>query len=436
MTMVACLRRRLWVVATLVVALVAAGCTDGNDSDDPNPTTPVASAVAPLEIEKEPVWPAGMMPPGYYDVRGDSLIDLGDPTEVPGSPELAVVDAATGERRWVVPESGVFPGESRVRLDRAFLPRRAPSVVVKGRDEWTPVVPYVTCPADGAGSGCGGYAAPYGVAGLSAADGHVLWKVPVVPSDATGSVRHFVAAADEKLVVSVVDTSHPVDLETARIVATDVAAKKVVWRSSGMWPSFVAGDTVLGFRSGGWPRPGEREFPTDEVVVALDAATGKEKWDLADRYAASNVYLTLGGVAVVFVREEASWGAVLLDASTGEELADLGDDVLKCVDDSVTLIACMSERDDDTRTITVYDTKTRKSRAEDIPRATSGLDAGWNGYIVLGDRVVDRNLTTVIDDLPKGIVEGMTDEYAVIVNDANGPPAAASERTVHRVRKR
>jgi hypothetical protein len=195
-----------------------------------------------------------------------------------------------------------------------------------------------------------------------------------------------------------------------------------------MWPSSVVGGTVLGVRASRPGEPGEPRVPdleSDSAVVAVDAATGKKKWDLADRYPASNLYLTFGDVAVIFTSESSDSvvkpHAVIVDAATGDELADLGE-VARCVDDGANLIACRRSANDD---MVIFDVDARKV----IATVTGPFSGGWHGYFFMDDRVVDREGNPVIGDLPGDRVEAMSDDYAVVANDDE------KKLTVHRVEK-
>lgn len=386
--------RRATATVALACALLATACTDEPDPA-PEQDEPL---VAPRVIEKAPLWPDALPEAGRYEIRGTSLLGVGA-----GEDAFAVTDVATGTPRWRLRENDVLPGDGR-RLG-AGLPSRWPVTIVGDDAEWTVVVPYADAREQGA-------------AGLSGADGHVRWTLPVAPG---GAGYHYVAAADENIVVSLVSPEPGFALDRTRIVATGIADRATAWEATGLWPSAVVGDTVLGVRASQPGRPRDRAVPGDSVVVALDAATGTQKWHLGDRYPTSAVYLTLGDVAVVFTGDGDTGftpHAVVIDASTGEELADLGE-TGDCVDDGATLIACRRGGADDVR---IFDVMARKV----LPGATKGPVSGaWHGYFFSEGRVVDRAGHTVIDDLPGRYVEAMSPEYALVAGDGG--------LTVHRV---
>jgi hypothetical protein len=398
---------RLRVVSLALVltgAQLATACTD-----DPAPTPETnRPLVAPLAIEKEPLWPGSTTLPaaGRYEIRGQSLLGFGDSVE--SGAAFAVMDVATGELLWRLREHDALPTDGGRRLGGS-LPFQWPVTVVDDDTDWTVIVPY----SDAQGQGA---------AGLSSADGSVLWTLPVVPNHAD---YHYVAAADENIVVSLVSSVPGFELGRTQVVATRTVDKAKAWEAAGMWPSAVVGDTVLGVRASQPGQPGDREVDSDSVVVALDARTGQEKWNLGDRYPTSNVYLTLGDVAVVFTGESSNGfipRAVIIDASTGEELADLGETAI-CVDDGATLVACRRSGNDD---MMIFDVRARKIGATTTKGPFSG---GWHGYFFKEGRVVDREGHPVIDGLPGDYVEAMSGEYALVGNEHK------QELTVHRVHK-
>lgn len=380
----------------LAGALLVTACT-AEPRPGPNQDEPL---VTPLVIETAPLWAAALPEAGRFEIRGPSLLGVGA-----GEDDLAVMDVATGTPRWRLRQNDELPAGDGRRLG-AGLPSRWPVTIVGDDVDWSVVVPYADAREQGA-------------AGLAGTDGHVLWTLPVVPD---GSGRHYIAAADEHIVVSVVSSAPGFALETTRVVATAIADRAPRWETTGVWPSAVVGDTVLGVRASQPGRPRDRAVPGDSVVVALDAATGKEKWHLGDRYPTSAVYLTLGDVAVVVTGEGATAftpHAVVIDARSGEELADLGE-TGDCVDDGATLIACRRGGSDEVR---VFDVTARKL----VARATNGPVSGaWHGYFFSEGRVIDRAGHTVIADLPGRYVDTMSTEYALIAGD--------SGLTVHRVR--
>jgi hypothetical protein len=393
---------RLRVVSLALVltgAQLATACTD-----EPAPTSGKdLPLVAPLVIEKEPLRPGATTPAaGRYEIRGQSLLGFG------GGDDFAVMDVATGKLRWRLRDHDVLPADDQRRLGGS-LPSRWPVTVVGDDADWTVIVPYADAQEQGA-------------AALSNVDGSVAWTLPVVPN---GSDYHYVAAADENIVVSLVSSVPAFELDRTRVVATRIADRAKAWEAAGIWPSAVVGDTVLGVRASQPGQPGDREVDSDSVVIALDAKTGREKWNLGDRYPTSNVYLTLGDVAVVFTGESASGfipRAVIIDANTGEELADLGETAI-CVDDGANLIACRRSGNDD---MMIFDVRARKVLATTTKGPFSG---GWHGYFFTEGRVVDREGHPVIDDLPGDYVEAMSGEYALVGNEDT------KELTVHGVEK-
>jgi alcohol dehydrogenase (cytochrome c) len=115
---------------------------------------------------------------------------------------------------------------------------------------------------------------PSDVAALDAATGKLLWEHEAsVPTDLPGSyhVNRGVALLDDKVIVATLD---------ARVKALDAATGKLLWQTTiadyrlgysfTSAPLAIDGAIVIG-NSGG-------DMATRGFIVALDAATGKERW--------------------------------------------------------------------------------------------------------------------------------------------------------------
>lgn len=365
------------------------------------------SGLEPLSLSPNPVW--GTETGGPLEVvnaatfRDDVAVLLGGTEDYPTS-RLAVVDAATGAPRWSIEAIDELAGGDGA-VWWSVSESLEPNVVDQG-DGWAVLVPYYYSPCP---SWCHytqvDQTEEYGVAALSGDDGHVLWKTVLVPAvpmtdppPETPTIRTMVT--DEDLAVVVVE---PPDVEYApdtdayvdalRVVAIDPSSGSVRWEAAGVWPEVVAGDTVLA-RTGANPmrtRLGGEDQREGPALVALDAATGRRRWDLSERFRYSNLLFTAGDVALVEVPADDADDAVgdvplqgvetvAIDVETGREVASLGTEAAICRTDHVALIACSYHGPDDDRVAT-FDVEDRERGVSAEGFDGLSIDAVWDDRV-------------------------------------------------------
>jgi putative pyrroloquinoline-quinone binding quinoprotein len=216
----------------------------------------------------------------------------------------------------------------------------------------------------------------------------------------------------------------------------DAATGATRWETRDVWPRFVAGDRVVAEVSSRAPD----QDAADSVVVGLDAASGRQVWSLADRYARSEVEFVAGDVALVYARPTGADtdrdAVVMIDVSTGAEITRLGWDWgarSTCATDHSTMIArTLDQRlgrhvGEYTRMVT-FDVRTHKTHpaaAKDL--GDTAVRAVWDDYVFVNDHratwAVDRGGTRVSDDLPGDII-GIDDHHVVVRLPGRGPVTA------------
>ncbi|MGH3243535.1 MAG: PQQ-binding-like beta-propeller repeat protein, partial [Spirillospora sp.] len=322
----------------------------------------------PVSFGGKPLWDErklGMSRVAGIEFRGGTAVVAGDVGL--GGARVAAVDAGTGNARWVV-DSGyplrggngavAHPGPGyQAQLLRGVTGK--PLLYGDG-DDWSVLVQYV--------KGDRGRETELGVAALSGKDGAVRWTRPLIRprGGAAGADdrdrRMRMLAADTRVVLASVETKHGTDPET---VALDPATGRELWRNADGWAFRLAGDMVLGETRGAAAPPpyswGEKRKDTD--VFALDAKTGRKRWDLgadtgtgAAAVESSHLMAAVGGTAVIKVSETppgrsySSDRVMFVDVTTGRLTKDspkADDDrpfealaLYGCADDGRTLIAC------------------------------------------------------------------------------------------------
>jgi outer membrane protein assembly factor BamB len=367
----------LIVAALVAVAVIAGGSENEGDraAEEPEEALPsgweiveAPSGLEPLSLSVDPLW--GTDAGGPLEVvsaavfRDDVAVLLGG-DDGNRTDQLAVVDAATATPRWSIGGLDELTGGDGavwwLASDSPFSPN-----VVNQPDGWAVLVPYYYSP-------CPGWChytqvdqtAEYGVAALSAADGHVLWKTTVVPAapmtdppPETPTIRAMVTSEDLALVVV-----EPGDVEYAphtqtyvdalRAIAIDPTSGSILWEVTGVWPKAVVGDSVLA-HTGADPmrsRLGEDDQREGPALVALDASTGRTRWDLSERFRYSDLVLTAGEVALVEVPADGADDSIgdvplqgvetlAIDLETGREVTSLGTEIGPCRTDQTSLVAC------------------------------------------------------------------------------------------------
>lgn len=416
------------------LALVSA-CTGGNSSGSTDKTIPRTSVPTAerFEVEQKPLWasskssePTLLGGPGYVKFLGDSLL-LQD-----AAGNLGVVDPATGKPRWTLTSAG-----RRAKFE-VFVANEPVPVVRDGKG-WAVITSYA--------SGRGTSRTEHGVSALEVANGRVRWTAPMpehlARQPSVSGPKP--ATSDGAVAVNTIVT----DLRPHKVTtwAIDVADRSSLWDAKGMWPQFVAGGAVLGSTS---EYPPEVHQEDDRpYVTALDAQSGKKRWDVKGRYDESRLKLVAGDVALISALSGSSgnstgadkYEAVVIDAGTGKELAKLGEifgSELNCASDGRSLIACtvLSDEGQGERLAT-FDVARRElhlspTHEDPAARWSWTVQGVWDGYVFVNDssagpkeefRAVDRDGNVVSGELP-GRVVGMSDKYAVFTDLVDGPGVA------------
>jgi PQQ-like domain len=428
-------------VVLLSLSGLAAGCTSGDDDDaaptsvtttTPGPKPPPGwkvlreASTVPPKVDGTPLWDSTTpgAPQDFSQVafRGDAAILV-------GGDGIAVVDAATGEPRWRVEDSSELPGAGGARLRRINLESgrfwQVPVVDLDG--SWAVVVGYALEPADRSMS------LEYGVAALAAADGHTLWKRPVLPSGEpladhttnwvetvlTDGQTAFVTAftgPDERL-------TQAERVRATKLVAVDGRTGDARWERLGVKPQAMARDVVAGFE----PDPtGSGSDGPELVGVLLDKATGEPLSHRFDRHPWVQPVEAAGNHAVLLAGTDAQrhvGDLVLVDLTSGAEEAELGDGgqggIGSCGSDG-TLIAC-AVRDASTSKmhLATYDTTSGSGAigAGDSYQLTI-LGAWQDGVFAStgshSTQLLDR-AGKVVQELP-GYFTAASDQYVVMRN--------------------
>lgn len=368
------------VVATAVVLWPA-------DEPDKPVARPPAPLLKPLKLADQPAWHG---PGGIMDIEdnGDALLFTH------GDGQLTLIDGKSGANRWTLEKlhdlgdaRGVIqtfqagPGERHLVDDGVLV-----------EYEYTADCTYPENPPRSRGVCNSGPDDETGVALLSPADGHVVWRTPVIAPfpDVPYAQRpqQILRAADDRVAVVTVTTrliDPQYDAGTARTVAIDVPTGRILWdKPDGTWPMYIVGDTLLGMKSGEQPGIGPDD-PT-ATVVATNLLTGEKRWERQE----SGLMTAAGDM--VLVRGN---GFPILSVLTGKEVTRFGA-VSGCATDRHTLIACTTPDDG----VVVYDVHSGKTTELDAPP----VEAVWDGgRIVVGDHArtwsIDRNGTVIDKDL-------------------------------------
>ncbi|KAB2344132.1 outer membrane protein assembly factor BamB family protein [Actinomadura rudentiformis] len=372
---------------------------------------------------------------------------------------LAVVDVRTGTPHWALDTqdpSKELPGEPLKGGDGAtahdggvggLLGSSGKPVHIGAGDDSTVFVQYVI----------GGEAeeTERGVAALSGADGSVRWKSPLIrprsgpKGRSNPRQRVNVPAADSHVVLVNMGSS------TARgqTVALDTASGRKLWERDDDWAYQITGNVVLGQPSTDRSRrPWEEEGPHDgENVIALDAGTGKKKWGFDDRYQASHLQATAGGLAVIRAEEMGQAGSrgatrtLVVDTATGQVKGILPENLYNCGSDGRDLIACVETSDPELVTIRASahsrPAVAKKRLFGDRLYSRLSIDAVWEDRIfVSGTRradettlfaMVDRAGNRLASWLP-GRAIALSDHHAAFfVRPSNGDPHRFADLAVH-----
>ena len=244
-----------------------------------------------------------------------------------------------------------------------------------------------------------------GIALLSAADGSVVWQ------EQTGTVdesRRILWAVDDRVALASVATD-----DTLTTVALDIATGEQRWDEADVWPAAIAGDAALTISSAESledPR-GAVSLPGGDLA-GLDLATGEPRWDLAGE---SEVELAAGDVTLVRTGDE----VVLVDAA-GAELGVLGEQ-RGCVSDGSTLVACPVDYDG----VRVFDLATREITTATLDDSFASLAGIVAGRVVLatseGFRTVDKHGNPIDETFPAGVVAASDTVVAFRSQGESGP---------------
>jgi hypothetical protein len=270
---------------------------------------------------------------------------------------------------------------------------------------------------------------------LSAEDGHVLWKEPVVPAerdeDHEPHTSMLWTVDDRVALVAVTPGTVPVDWVPVDLhaVAYDVGTGKKLWEQNGMWPVAIAGDTVLASAGEYEPdphlSPGSGEL-TDGTITGLDVVTGKPKWDLTGRFERSEVVMTGGDIVLVRGVAEGSgkFGSAVFETGDGVELTAFGlEDPSDCTTDG-RVVACS-----DLHRLSLYDVTEDKLTHADVDALS--VDAVRAGRIFLSDGdhrefTVDAAGNRTDEKLPGRVLAVTADHVYVKPFDAHKNPGPVS----------
>jgi outer membrane protein assembly factor BamB len=458
-------RRRALGVA-VAIAWLAAACSDGGGDDR-------GSASATTARNDEPWGPAGwevvdeapelpavdlgerLWGTGHVDavqsvrdveLRGDAVALHGY-----GADEyerLAVVEGPTGQLRWTVDIFRDLPGGDGATwhpfsLWTAGLVAQPPDVLEPTGDDdrWTIPVSYSLVHAADA-------TPEYGVASLSGADGHVLWKTPLASSrpedeDPAGRLDPGPLVANDGLVVASTRPTSPVPPEPSdpdylnrmELVALDAADGRPLWRQTGAWPLAVADGAVFALM------PVETTAPTDGdtpavTTAALDPATGERLWDLSHLGTSARLVLTAGDAALIENMEASE--TLIVDVTSGEELATFGTSTVFAddCDADASLIACIviaDPSDPDSDALATFDVENRDPRVaartfvEEIGVEAASVRGVVDGRVFVGgprsaNTALDR-AGQVVDPDPGGVFLAMSDRLLVVgeTGDTSSP---------------
>lgn len=396
------------VAVALVTVLAIAACTS-TSAPAPPPERP-RPTLSPLRLSDSPLWT-------YEDGRnvelraGLVLLNHGDQ-------HLVLADAATGLARWELTKGHEL--DDGAQYQESFVPGPGVRHLVGSGSTLGVLVEHET-----------------GLARVSAEDGSVVWQTSLL-EPGWNQVLNLRAVDDRIALVSLTDgpPNRPGYAGVpARTVALDVGSGAVVWETTdGVWPSLIAGGTVLGQEARGRPDLGPTVGFEDGTVVGMDLITGRRLWDLTDRFVRSTLVAATPDVAVVAGvtaltpdRRE----VMAVSVATGEEVAGFPSEVTACDTDRRTLVACVA--DNDPR----YALYTFSSGDRSVRRAAAGGARSVRLAKVKAGRIIlainDAEMVTrwrtldaagnVLDariHLP-GLVLAMSNQYAAFAIAPRGP---------------
>ncbi|PSK82600.1 putative pyrroloquinoline-quinone binding quinoprotein [Murinocardiopsis flavida] len=317
--------------------------------------------------------------------RGDAvaLID--------GDRGLGVAAADTGRTAWSIAEDAELTGGGGAQY-RHSSSSGSPLLTEAGTG-WSALVEYVqdSPPGDTEHTASG-------IAALSGADGSVRWKARIdddLPALESGGYHLMAMEAGTEVAVGTVASGETGRASReARSVAIDAATGEERWRKKGLWASAVAGDTVLmqDAREADLDATPEKSLNGGGSLVGVDAETGDVTWSLADRYGRAHAAATAGDTALVVAETASDNGAeepdsaefLIIDARTGKVLVEFPEDGRpECASDDVDVIACTVDLGGKGfRQVATWRAADREGTVSAHVATGSVLHGAWNGALI------------------------------------------------------
>ena len=414
-----------WAVGVLAWSVVA--CTGGGSARpaESRATIPPCEVVAKAEV---PPLPFGSTPlwsdktkgvPRYADrfaLHGDSVVAISGPKGGEAD-RLSVMDAATGKVRVVHRTVETAARRARRPVGRGGPVLQGPAGRGTGRrpregGDWGVLVTTLRN-HDSIQKG-------YGLALLSGKDGSVLWRRTLVAAKKSsghdGYVYPNLLLSDGKLAVMSLRPSSDATVADIRLIAVDTHTGKRLWTRTGVQLAAVAAGSVIAAESQD-PASVSLDSGVSGTVTVLDAATGHTRWSLRGRMDTARVAAVAGGMLLV---REAQGGTlkapVLLDLTTGTQLDRMPDQTGNCASDR----AYPDRRPcpvPQPRLLTVRaDERRVRVAGRKPPDGTISLVRDGRIYfsgLNAPGQEVDRSGTPLVGPLPEGILDALSDKYAV-----------------------
>ena len=359
-------------VVVIAAAVVTVLVRQGDDAPPASRDASPAPTLKPLRLGEKPLWrgPDDVL---WGEARdGLMLFQHGDVS-------LSLYDATTGTPRWSMDKMHDLGGVVyRPTFDG-------------GPDEQHLVGDGVLVQygvITGCTRGFCDFGDENGHALLSTTDGHVLWRTPVlssypeVPEESRPNPT--LRVADDRVAVASVLTglvAEGYDKGTQLNVAIDVRTGTRLWeRADGVWPMWIAGDTLLGVRSPAPPSTRPSGDTTGATIVGTDLMTGEQRWERPG----ARLVTVAGEFALV---ADGTAHLTVINAGDGKEIGAFRESVESCRSDRTALIACYSKTDGYDGDIVTFDAGRGKTGTATPGRATVlSLDAVRDGRIYVTGR--------------------------------------------------
>jgi hypothetical protein len=192
----------------------------------------------------------------------------------------------------------------------------------------------------------------------------------------------------------------------------------------------VSGDTAIVLEGPHAPDPLLDDDLRDQDVVALDAATGEERWRRTGQFPV-DIDPVVGDVVVVEVgsgdvgrssgREQVE--TLVLDAASGDVAASFGDAALDCHTDGIALIACLVLSVEEGDRVATFRVDGRDAGVA----ATGGPLLRIDG-VLRGGGVVVYDQEPASSDLPVSPRRVVDPSGAEVSSSVPGQPVATSDR--------